>query len=62
MLARLGLGAERQRVGHHVFCTSGDVTRFAAMLERTLSLSALQCEWEVQAVRWREGRVAFVGE
>lgn len=59
VLAGLGLGPDRQRVGDHVFCTSGDVARFAAMLERVLSPSALSGGWEARAVRWREGRLEF---
>ncbi|MBN1813136.1 MAG: glutamate racemase [Anaerolineae bacterium] len=62
VLARLGLGADQQRVGDHVFCTSGDVAHFAVILERVILSSALQGGCEVRAVRWRNGRVEFVGE
>jgi glutamate racemase len=62
VLARLGLESDRQRAGDRVFYTSGDAAHFAAMLERILSPSVPPGEWEVRAVQWKEGQVAFVGE
>jgi glutamate racemase len=57
VLANLGLEADRQRLGDHLFCTSGDEAQFAAMIERMLSPSVLHGAWEVQAVRWRDGKL-----
>lgn len=62
VLSNFGLEADRQCTGDHVFCTSGDVAHFATMIEGMLSLSALQGGWQVQGVRWWEGRLRLCGE
>jgi len=36
VLVQRGLGADRDRAGAHLFCTSGDVAAFAAMIKRLL--------------------------
>ncbi len=53
VLARQGLAASQGQASRHVFCTSGDVTAFAAMIERLLS----PVEKKVRAVRWHEGQL-----
>ncbi|MBN1977449.1 MAG: glutamate racemase [Anaerolineae bacterium] len=60
VLAREGLEAGYPRAGDHVFCTTGDVADFAAMLERLLPQPVLQGNCEVRAARWREGRLELV--
>jgi glutamate racemase len=62
VLARMDLETDRRRVGDHTFCTSGDAAHFAVLVERMLSLSALQVGWKVQAVRWRGGQLESGGE
>lgn len=55
MLAQRGLEASRNRVGQHVFYTSGDVSAFAKMVKR-LKLSPLE-DADVRAARWQKGRL-----
>lgn len=53
MLARWGLEADRDRVGRHVFCTTGDAVAFAGMVKRLVP-SFWHNGSEVWAVRWRD--------
>jgi glutamate racemase len=55
VLAQRGAGASRGGVGHRVFYTSGDVTAFAAMVERLFPPIGESAE--VQAARWQGGRL-----
>jgi glutamate racemase len=55
MLAQRGLEGSRNRVGQHVFYTSGDVSAFAKMVKR-LKPSPLE-DADVRAARWQEGRL-----
>ncbi|MDY6875201.1 MAG: glutamate racemase [Chloroflexota bacterium] len=53
VLAQRGLGTNRNRAGHHLFYTSGDVTAFSTMIERLLP--TIEGDVKVQAAHWREG-------
>jgi len=61
ILIQWGLEAGEGRVGRHVFCTTGDVDRFAVMV-KCLVPSFWKDTSEVSEVFWRDGRVEFVGE
>ena len=50
-----GSGHRRNRAGRHLFYTSGDVAAFSTMIERLFP--TVEGDVEVQAARWREGRL-----
>jgi glutamate racemase len=62
VLSYLNLQTDHQRMGDHIFCSSGDVAHFATMIERMLSPSMLQGAWGARAVGWRKGRLEFDDE
>jgi glutamate racemase len=50
-----GSGQRQDRLGHHVFYTSGDVTAFAATFTQLIPSSGEDVD--VRATRWQDGRL-----
>jgi glutamate racemase len=59
VLAEWGREADKDRVGRHVFCTTGAADRFAAMVQQLVP-SFWNDTCEVCAARWRDGRLEAV--
>jgi glutamate racemase len=59
VLAEWGREADRDRVGRHVFCTTGAADRFAPMVQQLVP-SFWNDTCEVCAARWRDGRLEAV--